>query len=113
MSRSTTPFNHVTTASTNAALIVAGDRTLYELTVFNPTATPVFVKLYNKASTPAPATDVPLVTIPVAAGTLVAYEFGSEGKDFALGIGRAVTANAPSNDNTAAVAGVIISGTRA
>ena len=112
MSRSTTPYARVSTASTNAALIVAGDRTLYELTAFNPTATAVFIKLYNKATSPAIGTDVPVVTIPVAPGALVAMEFGSEGKDFALGIGIGITANAVHTDTVAAVAGVQISATR-
>lgn len=112
MSRSTTPYYRTTTASTNAALIAAGDRTLYELTVSNPTATAAYVKLYNKSTSPTVGTDVPILTIPVAAGATVAYEFGSEGKDFSLGIGIAVTAAAVATDTAATVAGIQISGTR-
>lgn len=113
MSRATTPYYKTTTAATNAALIVAGDRTLFELTVSNPTATAAYVKLYNKATSPTVGTDVPILTIPVAAGATVGMEFGPEGKDFSLGIGIAVTANALATDTTATVAGIQISGTRA
>ncbi|WP_294947672.1 hypothetical protein [uncultured Microbacterium sp.] len=113
MSSSTTPYYLTTAATTNAALVVAGDRTLYELTAFNPTATPAYVKLYNKATAPTVGTDVPVLTIPLAAGALASLEFGAQGKDFKLGIGIAVTGAAAATDATATVAGIQISGTRA
>ena len=112
MSSSTTGFVLVTAATTNGALVAAGERTLYEITAFNPTATPAFLKLYNKATAPTVGTDIPLVTIPLPAGEFVAVDFGSQGKDFKLGIGRAVTGAAIATDTTATLVGIQISGTR-
>lgn len=74
-------------------------------------ATPAFVKLYSKASAPTVGTDVPVVTLQIAANTTVAYEFGPIGKRFSAGIGIAVTGAAPATDTTAFVAGMQISAT--
>lgn len=100
-----------TTASTNASSQKASAGNLQELSVSNPTATAIYVKLYNKASAPTVGTDVPVMTIPVAAGATVAYEFGNLGKRFATGIALAATAAAAATDTAVAVAGVQIHGT--
>lgn len=102
----------VTAATTNATAIVGTTGALTELAISNPTATPAFVKLYNKATAPTVGTDVPLVTIPVPANGFVSLEFGTAGKRFALGIGLAVTALQVATDATVTVAGIQISGTR-
>lgn len=100
-----------TTASTNASSQKASAGNLQELSVSNPTATAIYVKLYNKASAPTLGVDVPVMTIPVAAGATVAYEFGNLGKRFATGIALAATAAAAATDTAVAVAGVQIHGT--
>lgn len=51
------------------------------------------------------------MTIPVAAGATVAFEFGNLGKRFATGIALAATAAAAATDTAVAVAGVQIHGT--
>lgn len=101
-----------TAATTNATLVVGATSALTELTVSNPTATPAFVKLFNKATAPTVGTDVPIVTIPVAANGFVNIDFGYPGKRFALGIGLAVTGAQAATDTTATVAGILVSGTR-
>lgn len=101
-----TTYNAVTTASTNAAAVKASAGMLYELTISNPTATPVYVKLYNKASAPTVGTDVPVLTIPVAANSTVQYDLGQVGKRFATGIAIATTGAIAATDTTNAVAGV-------
>lgn len=101
-------YNVVSAASTNAASVKSSAGNLYEITVSNPTATPIYVKLYNKASAPTVGTDVPVLTIPVAAGATVALQFGSSGKRFTTGIAIAATAAAAATDTAAAVAGVQI-----
>lgn len=101
----------VTAASTNATSIKASAGTLYEITLSNVTATPAFVKLYNKASAPTVGTDIPIATFPVAANATVTYEFGPIGKRFATGIALAVTGAAAATDTTSFVAGMQISGT--
>lgn len=106
-----TNYNAVTTASTNGASVKASAGNLFELTASNPTATPAFLKLYNKASAPTVGTDVPIVTIPVPANSNVAIPFGSQGKRFATGIAVAVTGAIGATDTTNAVAGVQINAT--
>lgn len=99
-----------TTASTNLSNQKATAGSLFELTISNPTATAVSVKLYNKATAPVVATDVPVVTETVAAGATVSREYGAVGKRFTLGIGLAATALPADTDATVAVAGVHIHG---
>jgi hypothetical protein len=103
-----TSYNVVTAASTNAASVKGSAGTLFEITVSNPTATAIYVKLFNKASAPTVGTDVPVLTIPVAAGTTVPIQFGALGKRFATGIAIAATAAAAATDTAVAVAGVQI-----
>lgn len=106
-----TAYSAATTASTNAASVKSSAGNLFEITVSNPTATAAYVKLYNKASAPTVGTDVPVVTIPAAAGTFQNVKFGANGKRFATGIAIATTAAAAATDTANAVAGVQIHGT--
>ncbi|MGW5267256.1 hypothetical protein ACWEQ4_01265 [Rhodococcus sp. NPDC003994] len=98
----------VSTASTNAQNWAGSARTLFEMSVFNPTAATVYAKLYNKATAPTVGTDVPLVTLPVPAGQALVIEFGRIGKRFGTGLGFALTAGAAATDTAAAGAGVQI-----
>lgn len=111
-----TTTNVIGAASVNAALVITAAQTLTELTVFNPTAATVYVKLYNKATAPVPATgtgsDAPVTTIEVPAGKDRQVQFGTQGKRFSLGLGYAITAGAAANDNVAVAAGVQLSLTR-
>ena len=100
----------VTAASTNAAVVKATAGSLFELSISNPTATAISVKLYSKATAPTVGTDVPVLTITVAAGATSVFEFGATGKRFAAGIGIAATALPVATDTGVAVAGVQIHG---
>ena len=106
-----TNYNLTSAASTNAATVKSSAGSLGELSVFNPSAAAVFVKLYNKASAPTVGTDTPTVTIPVAAGALVSLEFGQMGKRFSTGIALAITAAAAASDTAAVAAGIQVHGT--
>lgn len=106
-----TPYALTTAATTNGANIKATAGSLFEVSVANVTAATINVKFYNKATAPTVGTDVPITTIPVAAGATLVYEFGRLGKRFAAGIGIAVTANAAATDTTAVTAGAQISAT--
>jgi len=106
-----TPYALTTAATTNANLIITGARSLTEISVFNPTAALIYVKLYNKATVPVPGTDVPLAVIPVPANGQVSIEYGALGKKFLLGLGIAVTAGPLSTDAVAVAAGALISAT--
>ena len=101
-------YNLRTAATNNAASIKASAGSIYELTVSNITATPVYVKFYNKTTAAAPATDIPILVIPVPANTTEFKQFGTIGKRFTTGISIAVVANAAINDNTNAVADVLV-----
>ena len=101
-----TTYSAVTTASTNAVSVKASAGTLYAVTLSNPTVTPVFYKLFNKASAPTLGTDVPLVTIPVPASSVVVQGFGVLGLRFATGIASAVTGAIAAADVSSGVAAV-------
>jgi hypothetical protein len=106
-----TNYNLTTTASLNPASIKSSAGNLTEITISNPTATPGFLKIYNKATAPQ-TSDVPLLIIPAPANSFVpAPNFGRYGKRFSAGIAIGFTANMPANDNVNAVAGVLISAT--
>lgn len=102
-------YSVVTTASTNGANIKNAGGGLYEVTVSNVTATPIFVKFYNKASAPTVGTDVPILTIAAAANSTVSLQFGATGKRFSTGISIAATGVITAADATNAVALVQIS----
>lgn len=103
-----TALSLVTAASTNLTAWRTSSLNFFEMTVFNPSAATVFVKLYNKASAPVVASDVPVVVIPVLAGQSYSVEYGRNGKRFSLGLGLAVTGAAAVTDATAVAAGVIL-----
>jgi hypothetical protein len=106
-----TTYSAVTTGGSNAASVKASAGTIYAVTLSNPTATPVFYKLYNKASSPTVGTDVPIVTIPIPATSSVVHQFGAVGLRLSLGIASAVTGAITASDISAAVAGVQVSAT--
>ncbi len=106
-----TGYSLVTAATTNAASIKASAGSLFDITFSNITATPAFVKFYNKASAPTVGTDVPIVTFQVAANATVTYQFGPVGKRFTTGIAMAITGAAPATDTTVFVAGMQVSAT--
>lgn len=95
----------LTTASTNAAVVVNAARTLYGMVLSNPTATPAYLKLYNKATTPTVGTDVPVATYPIPANSTVSdgYPWGFR---FSAGISYAVTGGIADNDTSNAPAGI-------
>lgn len=111
-----TPIAVTTTASTNASIQKATSGNLFEISASNPTATPVYVKLYNKASAPTVGTDVPVLTVTVPAASAaqlgaVNLTFSQIGKRFTTGIAMAITGGVAATDTAAAVAGVQVHGT--
>lgn len=106
------PFNVVSTASTNLSAPITAATNLFELTVSNPTATAAFIKIYNKASAPTLASDIPVLTISAPAGSFNQISFGTTGKRLTSGLAIAITGAAAATDATASVAGVVVNGTR-
>jgi len=99
------PLHLVSAATTNATSVKASAGSIGFIQVGNSLGTLAYLKLYNKASAPAPASDAALVvqsymipgntsgaglTLPVPAGM-----------SFTTGIGFAITAGAADNDATA------------
>lgn len=108
-----TGYALTTAASTNLVSIKASRALLAELTVFNSSASTIYLKLYNKASAPTLASDVPLLVIPIAAGAFFAQSFGTVGKLFGTGLAMAITGAVGNTDTTAISAGVLVSATYA
>ena len=102
-------YNLTTAATTNAASIKATAGTLYNVVATNTSGAAIFLKLYNKASAPTVGTDVPIITFPVPANSVLALEMGRVGKRFATGIASAVTGAITTADTTAIAAGCLVS----
>lgn len=100
-----TPYALNSAAGTNLGAIKASAGTLYTLAGFNAGAAVAFVKLYNKASAPVLATDVPVLVVPIpAGGAMPPVHLGELGHRFATGIAIAVTGGAADTDATAVTA---------
>jgi hypothetical protein len=66
-----------------------------------------YVRLYDKATAPVPATDAALIDLrfPLPAGTKAELQLGSGGAWFHSGLGFDITGAAPDTDATAIAAG--------
>lgn len=102
-------YTAISTASDNAANIYANPGAVGGWEIFNGTAATIYVKLYDKATAPAPASDAALlkaiIGVPAAGRSSIAP--GACGITFAKGIGIAIVANAATNDDTNAAAGAV------
>ena len=101
----------VTAATTNTLAIKAAVGSVYNLSVFNSSASGIFVKLYNQTTAPVLASAIPTLVIPVAAGAFVTYQFGPFGERYATGIALAVTGAVGNTDTTAVAAGINVNTT--
>jgi hypothetical protein len=107
-----TPYILNSLATTNIALILTGTSGLHAFYASNTGATAAFVKLYNKATAPVLASDVPAMIIPVPAAVggvpgVATLPIGFNGFRFALGLGIAITGGVADNDTTAVAAGQV------
>ena len=95
-----TSNTRLVTTSTNLTVVKGGPTTLYSIVVSNPTAVAGFLKIYDKATAPAPASDHPVFYVPITASVTNVYYFGMHGIDFVNGISFATTNAIAENDNT-------------
>jgi hypothetical protein len=107
-----TPYFVNSLATTNIALILTGTSGVSSFYATNIGATAAFVKLYNKATAPVLATDVPemVICVPAAvAGVPGVAELtaGFQSYRFALGLGIAITGAVADTDTTAVAAGQV------
>jgi hypothetical protein len=85
--------------SINATVIKASAGTLYNLLLTNTNLLAVrYVKLYNKATTPLPASDVPVMVIPVPIGQAWSFSWGTIGFRFTAGIAVTMTTGVADTD---------------
>lgn len=92
-------------ASTNGANIKSGLGTVTRVSGYNAKATPVYLKLYDKATAPTVGTDTPRKTRYLPASS--AFDFHMDDY-FGAGIGIALTGAAADADTTALLAGDIL-----
>jgi hypothetical protein len=101
-----TPKTIVSAASNNAQVLKAGPGVVGIGTVFNVSASPIFLKFYDKATTPSPAADTPVFVVPMpgnANGAGAVIPFGNI--IFVNGISFAIVTGIAINDNTSVGAG--------
>lgn len=103
-----TQYRRLATADTNLAVIKASAGRVYGFVISNNTAAAKFVKLYNKATAPVLASDVPLRTILVPANGVAAYHIGQGLAGFSAGIAIAATGAIGDTDATALAANDLI-----
>lgn len=89
-------------ATTNATLVRAGVTTLGRISLYNLGTAFRFLKLYDKATAPNPATDVPIRVIPLPPDGGFHAEF--KPVNFAVGLGYVLVAGAADTDATAIAA---------
>ena len=97
----TNDFHLISAASNNATSIKASSGQVYGYEIYNTNAAVRYVKLYNKASAPAPATDNALLkrTIAVPPGVR-AWFHTTNGIVFSTGIALAAVTGIADTDNT-------------
>lgn len=95
-----TASNINSAATTNANIIKGSAGSVYNIAISNVSASPRYVKLYNKATAVTVGTDVPVLTIVIPASSLVQNNFGILGHRFTVGISLAITGSAADNDTT-------------
>lgn len=102
----TTSFTN-SAATTNATSVKASAGTVFGVTASNINAAARFLKLYNLAVAPTVGTSVPVLTIPIPAGSVVTVPLGTLGARFTTGIAFAITAAAADTDTTVVAASEI------
>ena len=106
-------FHWIAVAGNNAGVVKSAAGTVYGWTVYNNSdkidsshvGYPIYVKLYDKNASPDPASDTPLRTIGVQAGTHVSGPDYDGGLSFGLGIGMVIVRGIADDNNTAVAAG--------
>lgn len=91
-------------ASTNLTSVKTSAGNIYNITLTNYSASDKYFKLYNKASAPVLATDVPVMTIRIPAGNCISIPFYMA-RRHATGIAYAITGAMGDTDTTVLAAG--------
>jgi hypothetical protein len=102
-----TALNHNSAAAVSLVSIKTSAGTLYNVSASNNGAGAAFLKLYNKASAPVVASDVPILILPIAASGAIDHDFGLIGHRFTTGIAMAITGAMADTDATVLAAGQV------
>lgn len=94
--------------SDNAAAIKATPGVVGGWNLINTTGSAVYVKLYDKATAPAPASDTPKIRIQIPANGQAFHPLGPIGWMFNTGIAVVMVTGAADTDDTAVAAGAIL-----
>lgn len=100
-----TKYNLNSAATTNAVSVKASAGVVYGIAVSNQNAAVRVLKLYDKASAPTVGTDIPVLTVPVPASSVLSLNLGTIGLRFATGIAIATTTGIVDSDTTAVAVG--------
>lgn len=107
-----TTFHALSAATTNATSVKASAGVVTGFTLTNANAAARSFKLFNKATSPVPGTDIPVRTVVVPGGTATAPGVAAlahpVGLNFPLGVGFAVTGLLADLDATAVTAGDLV-----
>lgn len=98
-----TPYHLLAAGTTNATSVKNTPGRLYSILVNNLNAAVRYLKFYDKASAPVPATDTVKYVVPIPAGAVVSLSLGV-GLDFAVGIAFALVTGISNTDATAVTA---------
>src|SRR5262245_11745810 len=93
----------LTGTTTDSTVVKASPGNLYQVEVYNDTATKFFVKFFDKTTAPNPASDTVKLTIGCQAGLRTSWN-SLNGMAFALGIAFAVVTGIADNNSTAVAA---------
>lgn len=96
-----TPHALSSAATTNLTSLKASAGTVFVIHAFNANAARRYLKLYNKASAPVLASDVPIMVITLEPGVDTIRALGELGKRFSTGIAYALTTGVADTDATA------------
>ena len=94
-------------ATTNATLVKSSAGDLFDIRAFNTSASPRFLKLYNKASAPTVGTDTPVATYYLPPGAAFSMSLPTP-LYFSTGIALAITTGSADSDTGALTAGDIV-----
>lgn len=103
-----TQYRRTSTADANVAVVKAGPGRVYGYVFANTSATPRFVKLFNKATAPSLGVDPPVRIIMVPANGIAAYHVGPGLGGFTAGIAIAITNDSADGSGSVIGAGEIL-----
>lgn len=96
------PYTYVSTASTNATVVKASSGTIFNMAYANMGNADVFVKFYNKATTPNPSVDTPVFIWPATKIAHDSIAFGVNPVTFPTGIAFAIVSTINDGGNVTA-----------